>query len=289
MLVEEYDAVSGLAGLGRTLVHAWVTGHSRTEPGITAAVQSLTWLLSPPNGPMPRWWLPRGVGSRFAPHAPSGGASTGMAHGVSGPLAFLSIALENGFEAVGTRESMAFAAYWLLEHRTPGTWQWPREVSGDRLRTGVEDSPPWVANDRWCNGSSGIASALHRAGRALGDPVLLAAGVNALAALAAKPVSVWGAYGPHVCCGHAGILRCALSMMRTTPDPRLHSVAEEAAKCLASLWDPDSPFGFRSQATAGTETQELSDLLYGASGIALALHDFATGEDSSWPSLLLLN
>ncbi|WSV43840.1 hypothetical protein OG462_44175 [Streptomyces sp. NBC_01077] len=289
MLIEEYDAVSGLAGLGRTLLRAWAAGHTGAEPGIAAALQSVTWLLSPPVRQMPHWWLPHGVRSHFAPQAPSGGASTGMAHGVAGPLAFLCIALDSGFEAVGTRESVNYAAYWLLEHRVPGTWQWPREVSGDRLRTGVEDSTPSVANDRWCNGSSGIASALYMAGRALGDPVLVESGVSALSALADKPVSDWGAYGPHVCCGYAGILRCAVSMMRSTSDPRLHAVTEQAAECLVRLWDPDTPFGFRHLATSGTEIQGMSDLLYGASGIALALHDFATEEDSLWPSLLLLS
>jgi hypothetical protein len=275
--VTDYDLISGLAGAGRLLLLAEEHGHPGTGDGLETALRTLTDLLRLDGDGRPRWWSTRDDVTRFdASVGPGGGALTGIAHGIAGPLAFLATALGAGRVVTGQADAVRTAATWLLEKRD-GT-AWPPVVT--------EPPVPPQPRARWCTGTAGIAAALHRAGTTLGHPVFVAAGIEALAGLAERGPAGWpDVTEPVLCCGLAGVLETALAVRATTPDPRLDRLATDTAGAVLGYQDQTSRYGFSERATVATGAD---DLLYGAAGTALALLDYAGDGYPVWPALLLL-
>ncbi|MFB7868058.1 lanthionine synthetase LanC family protein [Streptomyces sp. NPDC056069] len=274
LAVEDYDAVSGLAGLGRMLLLGFHSGYSPAESGLEAALEALTGFLARSDDRM--------VGRRASPTRNSawGEAQLGMAHGVAGPLAFLSIALSKGNYVEGQHEALRSTAEWLLAQHHAGTWSWP--ATADQ---GHPFGPPTVGHG-WCTGSTGIATAIHLAGRALGERNFIDTSIAALAALGDTPRDRWAVSGPALCCGYSGVLQAALAVMSRDPDPRLTYLADTAAEGVLDYWNPSTSFGFpRFHRSVALNSPEFLD---GASGIAPALYDYAHGACSSWSTLLLL-
>ncbi|MFE5946822.1 lanthionine synthetase C family protein [Streptomyces sp. NPDC056480] len=286
MDVEDFDTVSGLAGLGRVLMLALHRGYSDAEPGLRASLEVLTGLLANKDGCPPGWWPSRVEDHRRPLREHGGAAELGMAHGIAGPLAFLAVSLTAGNQVAMQREAVRFAAEWLLSQRHPGTWTWPASVTAGPPDEDAPATHPPAINHTWCSGSTGIATAIHLAGRALNDPVLVRAGTEALSALTSIPRRQWAVRGPALCCGFAGVLQAALTATDRDTCAGLGPLADIAAAGVLDLWDPASTFGFRHQ--RGTRPFDSPEFLYGAAGTALALYDYTTDVNSSWPGLLLL-
>jgi hypothetical protein len=274
MPITEYDAISGLAGLGRMLLLARQCGYDKAESGLEAALEILSDLLQPDKTRFPGWWLPYQGRYHFGPDDPSGTARTGMAHGVAGPVAFLAIALSAGYSVPGQIDAIRSGAGWLWEWRRRDSLTWPTLLTGDQLIARQRPVDGGVQH-QWCVGTSGIARALHLAGRALRDPDMAGWGISALTALSDTEPHDWGVQGSVLCCGYAGVLRTALCMMDDHPDARLAAVADIAAQAVLATWRSDS------------DTDGMN-LLYGTSGVALALYDYAHRGPTPWPALLLL-
>jgi hypothetical protein len=282
-----YDAIRGLSGIGRVLLAAHAAGHQdAAEPGLTAALTTLTTLIHTHHGARPGWWLPANHHPPAVTVHPTGAATTGMAHGIAGPVALLSIAHTAGRTVPGQHEAIRTAANWLL------TWQehsasWPPSVSGNDL-----DSPPALdqrrrlrgRRDAWCYGAPGIGRALTLAGTALAEPHLRRAGRTAVAALAERAPDQWDTDGPGLCHGSAGVLQAAI---RAGSD----SVANLAADRTLSFHDPRLPFAF-PHLEAGVPLNT-PGFLNGATGVALALADHSglmrQEAPAQWDSLLLLS
>ncbi|RKN46674.1 lanthionine synthetase C family protein [Streptomyces hoynatensis] len=281
-----YDAIKGLAGIGRVLLAAHAAGHrEQAQPGLTATLTTLTAILRARHGRRPGWWLPAEDHPPPVTVHPSGAATTGLAHGAAGPLALLAIAHTAGHTVPGQAEGIRTTATWLTTHRdADGTW--PPHISGDAL-----DHPPTPGlpspsgrRDAWCYGTPGIGRALTLAGQALTDPALTAAGRTAVDRFAERRSATWDTEGPTLCHGTAGILQAA-----TRGDSP--AVAAQAAQLTTAFHDPDRPFGFPH-----IESEARFDnpgFLTGAAGTALALADYTgllpTCPAAAWDSLLLLS
>lgn len=276
-----YDVISGLAGVGRVLLAAAGDGHADAEPGLVSALGSLTVTLSDRHG-RPGWWAapdqhPRLVAATLGP---SGAATTGVAHGVAGPLALLACAGQAGFTVTGQDAAVRHAAAWLLRWKT-ASHRWPVHLAGDELDTGQTTARPG-RNTAWCYGAPGIGRALMLAGQALGDSELIDAGRTALCGLVERPTE-WDAEGPTLCHGYAGVMRCAAGVDDT--------VAELAATAIARDIDPGRPFVF---AHSGHDRRhDYPGFLTGAAGVGLVLADHAdlpaAQVKTSWDALLLLS
>jgi class I lanthipeptide synthase len=288
MRVADVDLIDGLAGSGRVLLRAVQDGHSSAVPALDAALTVLTELLASSDDHRPGWWSTQQDITAYVACDASGAALTGMAHGVAGPLALLSIAMNAGFTVSGQGQAVRAAADWLLTCRDPDTGGWPYSVSEVQSRTGTRPRRSMVVH-RWCTGISGIAQALHLAGVALADPDLVGTAVDALVAVNHAAAEDWDISEPIVCCGSAGVLATVLAARGLTPDPRLDAAADVCAKAVLGQWRPEAPFGFRRQRSGDLSfPADQADLLYGVSGIALALLDYAHRAISPWSSLLLL-
>jgi hypothetical protein len=260
---QEYDAISGLTGIGRVLLAAQQVGHADVEPGLQGAFATLTAILAPRETGPPGWWVPAAHHARPVSVHQSGAATTGIAHGVAGPLALLAIAYREGWCVPGQADAIEHAARWLLHWRTD-SGRWPPYITGDELNDDQRPSTPGRA-DAWCYGTPGITRALHLAARALNRGEWADEADDALNQLAERAPHEWDAHGPTLCHGHAGIMQ---STAGTFPP-----LTDAAATAVANAFDPIAAFGFRHNDRG--EMHDDPGLLTGAAGVALALADHA--------------
>ncbi|MFD4831303.1 lanthionine synthetase LanC family protein [Streptomyces uncialis] len=203
-----YDTVKGLSGIGRVLLAAHQRGHRTATPGLTAALTTLTNMINTPNGPLPGWWLP--AADHRLPLAcelpASGAATTGIAHGIAGTLALLSLATTAGRTVPGQHEAITTAAHWLLHWSAPDS-STPAHLSGtDLLHTPDPGRLTGAPGRRhaWCYGAAGIGTALTHAGHTLRHKGLFRAGRAAFTLIAEQPPGQWDTDGHGLCHGAAG-------------------------------------------------------------------------------------
>ncbi|GAA3168646.1 lanthionine synthetase LanC family protein [Nonomuraea salmonea] len=280
-----YDTITGLAGIGRILLAALTNRHHHAEPGLNAALTTLTTLINTPaSRTRPGWWLPAEGHPSSTGVPPSGVAETGMAHGIAGPMALLSIASSAGWEVNGQAAAIRAAARWLVTWRTPDTTTWPPYITGHELDSGPPTLTPAPGRrDAWCYGAPGIGRALTLAGHALSDPHLTQAGDLAIASLASRPANLWDTEGLTLCHGSSGVLQCASTRQSTT--------ADAAAATAVSAFDGSNLFAVR-HVREGTVPDD-PGLLTGVAGVALALADLGTlptpTTTTQWDAVLLLS
>ncbi|WPO76709.1 lanthionine synthetase LanC family protein [Streptomyces sp. KN37] len=266
-----YDAIKGLAGIGRILLAAHTRGHrTDAEPGLYAALDALTHLILTPQGTRPGWWLPAHLHPPTVRVPPTGAATTGLAHGIAGPLALLAAAHQAGHTVPGQKEAIHSAAEWLLTWQTP-QHTWPPHISGASLdakpstTTGVKGR-----TTAWCYGTPGIATALASAGHALGEAAFQRSADAAAAALAAREPDDWDTEGPALCHGSGGILQAAHRLFH-------HRLAEKAVHGTMAHTPAPGPRGF----------------LTGPAGTALTLAEYAgllsARPADAWDCLILLS
>ncbi|MFF0215944.1 lanthionine synthetase LanC family protein [Streptomyces vinaceus] len=253
-----YDVMSGLSGTGRVLLAAHGAGlAAEAAPGLAVAQSTLTRMILGGTPDRPGWWQPPGQLPGPAPVHHEGASVTGMAHGIAGPLALLSLAETTGPPVPGRRAAVRAAADWLVAVQENASWP-------PRAGTGVGAG----RRDAWCYGAPGIARALALASTALGDPQYARPADRALTALAGRPGTTWDTDGPGLCHGSAGVLVCALRAGH-------RSLAESAARLTLRLAAERPDLGF----------------LGGAAGTALALAQYAgllpQSSPVPWDCLLL--
>jgi hypothetical protein len=150
--VGAFDLISGLTGVG-----VYLLGR-RSDPDAREVLElllaGLAGLLADQGEPR-RWHTPAGaVGNTMSRHYPHGNHNCGLAHGLPGPLALLSIALREGVAVPGGRPAIEVAAGWLVEHQAATRYgpDWPNAVGlpaplGAGRPAAVPEAAPAVARD----------------------------------------------------------------------------------------------------------------------------------------------
>jgi lantibiotic biosynthesis protein len=271
---QAYDTITGVSGTGRILLAALTNGHRDAEQGLAAALEMLTHMITSPKTPArPGWWHPGddNPATRGSPHP--GLAGTGMAHGISGPVALLSLAHISGYSVTGQGAAINQAATWLIRWQDGSTW--PPYVTGTELDTGIAAPAPG-RRDAWCYGTAGICSALVLAGKATGNPAFVTTAEAAVSALTSRPAAEWDCQGLALCHGYAGVLQA--------------TGAANAAMAITGAPVPRERSS--SQHTGSQAPQQDPGFLNGAAGIALTLAEHADlpGRDgpTRWDAILLL-
>ncbi|GJF30356.1 hypothetical protein KNE206_30560 [Kitasatospora sp. NE20-6] len=277
----EFDAIRGLAGIGSVLL--------RQAPGGEALRRVLTCLVRLTDDVkhegqvMPGWWTLSGPSGRTDPRMPGGHANNGLAHGIAGPLALLSLALLQDIEVDGQRAAMRTVLAWLERWRDRHAW--PYWTTTAHL-TGPDRRPLPPQRPSWCYGTAGIARAQQLAALALGDQRLRLEAENTLAAALLDPLALAATTDVSACHGYAGLAHIA-HRAATDATPSTAARLRSAAALLLDTThppctDPDEQ-ARELLATTGP------DFLEGAAGTALALLAPATGTSpaTSWDACLL--
>jgi hypothetical protein len=285
--VREFDAISGLAGIGAYLLA------DRTSPARGAAlkhtVEALVELVEGPGGERPRWVTPPEAipDASVAALYPHGSLNCGLAHGIPGPLAVMSLALSAGAPVTGLRQAVEGSATWLVAHRRDDQWgvNWPTMVTLPESGAPV-DEPSRAA---WCYGAPGVARALWLAGTALADDSLRALAVDAMESVYRRPRRARNIDSPTFCHGVAGLLQITLRFAHDTRLPVFTRAATELAEQILDAYEPEtSLLGFRSVEPEGNLVDN-AGLLDGAPGVALVLLAAATTAEPTWDRLFLLS
>ena len=278
----DFDLISGLTGVGAYLLTR------RDDPNAQVVLQSVTAflvaLLGDPCTP-PRWHTPHFLiaGDSMRREFPQGNLNCGLAHGVPGPLALLSLAYENGLRMPGLENAIERAADWLMQNRGSDEWgpNWP---SARGLSEPRRSQVSRMARAAWCYGSPGIARALWLAGRALRRQEFQDLALEAMAAVFRRPFATLKLDSTMFCHGQADVLQVT---WRFAGETRQKEFLEAAASLTESILARHDETSVTKPSSASSVTTRW--VLEGLAGIALTL--FAVGESAEpdWDRAFLLN
>ncbi|MBT8228018.1 MAG: lanthionine synthetase C family protein [Dactylosporangium sp.] len=269
----EYDLILGLTGLGAYLLRRQPHGALLRE--VLAYLVRLTQPLPGHDTGWPGWWTDLDPAGRRSPRYPGGHGNLGMAHGIGGPLALLSLAMRHGVIVDGQTEAIGRICDWLdvwRQDHDHGPWwpEWvtPSEVDRQRLRR------PGPGRPSWCYGTPGLARAQQLAGLATGDTARQHLAETALLGCLTNPHQSAQIPDTSLCHGTAGLLQTA---WRIAAEAQTTDIAARLPGLLDRLVNhrlPSADIGF----------------LEGTAGLALALHTIAADAAplSGWDACLLL-
>lgn len=225
----EFDLIRGLTGLGVAL---------RRIGDLDLLRDVLNYLvrLTESLRGLPGWWCPHGP-RRDQPGPAGGHSNHGIAHGISGPLALLTLALRDGIKVEGHIDAINRICHWLdqweqLSH--DGAW-WPEIVTLDDLDRGATHQTRPL-RPSWCYGTPGIARAIQLTALALGDTGRQHKAETAFVNCVNDPQQVNRIIDRSLCHGTSGLLTTArrIAEEALTPIPvqnilRLHRQASVPA------------------------------------------------------------
>jgi hypothetical protein len=274
----EWDLISGLTGLGAYLLLRDAADDLTAQ--ILAYLVRLTEPIVLDGGPVPGWWSPSAPNARAADRWPGGHTNLGIAHGISGPLALLSIAALRGATVPGHDQAIDRLGDALDRCRVGQghTAWWPEAITrtewaDHRVRQAGPGRPSW------CYGTPGQARAQQLAGQAQQDPRRRRDAEAALVGCLGDPAQLAQLTEPGVCHGWAGLLQTTWRAAHTP------GATGELAGHLPAL---------RARIQDQLRRHGMPDgegLLDGAAGIKLALHTTTTPDPpgTRWDSCLLLD
>jgi lantibiotic modifying enzyme len=298
MNVGEFDAISGLSGVGAYLLCR------RNEPAIPealhAVIEALVELCLDDTPPF-RWHTPCDLvgDEKMCEVYPYGNLNLGLAHGIPGPLAFLSLAHLAGVRGARVSRAIAHTAGWISQQRFDDEWgvNWPTAVplvseeanGASTIRhasaTAAPDGPSRCA---WCYGSPGIARSLLLAGEALDRDDFRELAVSAMQAVFRRPIADRYINSPTFCHGVSGLLSVALRFRHDLGDGLFSGEIGKLVEQILAHFQPDSLLGFRN-IEIGDHEIEQPGMLDGAPGVALVLLAASTGIEPTWDRLFLLS
>ncbi|MEW2390690.1 lanthionine synthetase C family protein [Streptomyces venezuelae] len=285
-----YDVVAGLSGLGRLLLAAGPEHRETTELVLTHLV-ALTHPVTEPGGrTVPGWWTADPILFSEPLGIPGGHFNVGLAHGIPGPLALLSLAHRAGVRVPGQERAIRTITEWLLARRSPDGVGWPNVVPLDAELTAAAGDRAELAEARtgWCYGTPGVARALQLAALALKEPDWNRQAVTAVAHACRR-----GHFAdPTLCHGLAGLTAIVSLMAREPGGEELAALLPGLTTSLAAAADPSHPFLWPAAAPGVGSVVHRPGFLDGAAGAALALHSTTNPAaplgELPWQAALLL-
>ncbi|MFD7713859.1 lanthionine synthetase LanC family protein [Streptomyces sp. NPDC059786] len=254
----EWDHIRGLAGLGALLLTRPVP-----SPRLTDVLPHLVSLAQPVRCGgrlLPGWWSAVGPdGEKVA----GGHSNNGMAHGIAGPLAVLSLAARHDVLVPGQREAIGIFASWLDRY---GGHYWTTRAHLDA----AEPPEPGLARPSWCYGRPGIARAQQLAALALGDRARRQIAEDTVLRTLTEPAHLARITDATLCHGWAGLVTLARAVAADSP------AAERFTPVIDDL---------RQRLTTGLDHLSKPGFMEGRSGAQLALDGTNA---TNWTSVLLI-
>jgi lantibiotic modifying enzyme len=287
----DYDVITGLSGVAAYLLSRVAGGSSQSA--LEEVIETLIDLVKPDNMGVFKLRtshsLIQGFLSKRAAYS-NGIINCGMAHGVTGVLASLSLAYSADLQIPELRNSIRNVADWLT-HAASVSDEW-----GDSWPDGIGisaggtcNTPADITMDAWCYGAPGIARAIWLAGRALGDSSIQSFATSAMeASLKRHRNAKYQSNNPAICHGYSGLLLIALRFYQETNLESFRTAANDVFEQLMALQSNEHSFGFRDPQPNGQYVDD-ARFLSGASGIALVLLAACSEIEPSWDRMLLLS
>jgi lantibiotic biosynthesis protein len=286
----DFDLISGAAG-----VLAYLVSIKQADTTIQSAIAHLLayllWLGEPgqPTG-QERWYIPADLlpNERHRQFAPHGNFNCGLAHGIPGPLAALSLTWLAGYRYPSLRETIAYLADWVVGHRLERKWgiDWPDSVPLEKAATAQDWQQLSPTRSAWCYGTPGVARSLWLAGCVLEDKDMCRIGIEAIESALRRPVPLRQIPAPTLCHGVAGLLHICLRFAHECDSELIHAQIPVLAEQILETFDPSFALGFRD-----IEQDVLLDQpgwLSGAPGVAMVLLAASTDVKPTWDRVLAI-
>lgn len=271
----EFDLVRGLTGLGVYLLRRDPIGpHLRNVLGYLVRLTAPIPADDTAGTGVPGWWTSRLPEGRRSADFTDGHSDQGMAHGITGPLALLSLASRAGATVPGQTEAIMTIRDWLERWERigeAGPW-WPERITLTDLHNDQphQDGP---ARPSWCYGTPGIARALQLAALALHDADRQHKAEKALLACVTDHTQLARLDNLTLCHGWSGLIA---TVWTAAADASIPALGWQLPRLIAGLLDMGLPLPDRP------------GLIDGTAGVALVLHSIADGTLAPWTSCLLL-
>ncbi|CCF16796.1 lanthionine synthetase C-like family protein [Brevibacillus laterosporus GI-9] len=289
-----YDVIQGVSGIGRYLLASkQINELYTTLEGVLRYLVDLSQSIELSDGnKIPGWYLNKEMQflERDKKLYPKGNFNVGLAHGIPGPLALLSLAIQEGIEVTGQRDAILVIAEWLRR------WQEYDEYGIIwRDRVGLEEelgqiSQPLIRRDAWCYGTPGVARSLYLAGEAMQDSSYCNLAIQSYEDVFKRPESDWNLYADMFCHGKAGLLQMTMRMAMVAEDDRFQPHIEYLTDKLIGEFNPSLPFGYQDIEPVGDKIIRLNKagLLEGVAGIGLTLLSASSKQEPIWDQPFLL-
>ncbi|MFF8918923.1 lanthionine synthetase C family protein [Streptomyces sp. NPDC015032] len=287
---QEFDVLSGLTGIGRYLLIRQ-DGMREELEGVLATLVQMASDVEHGGSRVPGYWSlvpPAADPERALPFGSDGHLNLGLAHGIAGPLALLSLSWSAGIAVDGQQRAIeklvGLLVDWSLQDEH-GVF-WPGWVSFDEWRAG--EVGPWGRKrPSWCYGSPGVSRALQLAGRALGRRSWSELAVSSVASQLSVPHTDWVMHDASACHGWAGALY--LLQFFEEDCPEVSQILDDIVVRISESFDTDSAFGLRFSVEGAHGEADFPGFLDGVTGVGLALESYARGETPTmeWGAALL--
>lgn len=290
----DYDVMSGLCGVGRYLL--LFKEEAQIESIILKLLNYLVRLSHDikVNGyTVPGWYISTENQFLFQERVvyPKGNFNCGLAHGIPGPLALLSLAILNGIEIPGQRDAIYRIADWLVRWRQKDAYgfYWPGRISWEEV---IEEKQiSGEHREAWCYGSPGVARSLWIAGEATQIAEWQDIAVQSYQTTFQRPEENWNISAPTFCHGLIGLLQLVQRMYIDTGIEEFAFHRNNLIKRILSMYEENSIFGFYDlePTVNGVRKMSKAGLLDGVAGTALVLLSMITRTDPEWDAVFLIN
>ncbi|MGR4881922.1 lanthionine synthetase C family protein [Streptomyces sp. LARHCF249] len=286
---DEYDVLEGAAGILGHLVSVPVPDDNLRDC-VHDLIDALIRLCTPPrDGAESRWTIPpeNFPLPGYRDEYPHGYINLGLAHGIPGPLAALSLAWRAGYRRPGMREAIGAAVGLLTSATMPDDFgvDWPNGVPLEPDgRRGRASHPSRTA---WCYGAPGIAAALLIAADSLGDDRLRGFSVTAFEASLRRAEGHLDGLAPTLCHGLAGLLAICGVFARGTDSALARTFLPLLTERLLAHCGDDLAFGVQNHEPPDLRIDN-PDFLCGAAGVAAALWTVHAPVSRRWQRALLI-
>ena len=287
--VGAFDQISGLSGV---LLCALANEHQAAAPVVPFVVRALVALALEPGDP-PSWYTPPEFlyDDDQRAYYPFGNLNLGLAHGIPGPLAALSLALRAGQGDDRVVEAVHTLADWLAAHVTLGPEGpgWETVVTLGRGASGLSELPVHgVGRDAWCYGTPGAARALYLAGVELDRSDLRNLAIESMAAVYRRAPAERGIDSPTFCHGVAGLLQITLRFHHDTQLPMFADAASALTRQILHAVEPERPMGI-ANLEPGDNKVDQPGILDGAAGVSLVLLAASSDREPTWDRMFALS
>lgn len=289
-----YDVISGISGIGRYFLEDLSQPHfQEISQEIAQVLVDMCDEVSIHGKKVHGWYLSSNdpINWDLKNSSSLGNFNLGLAHGVTGILAFLSSALLRGVHVERQKETIQKIATWIQKKSFyyDSSIQWPDKISWEEE---VENKPSEKMRykNAWCYGTPGISRALFLAGKALEDNELIKFALEAYYSISQGDPSDWLPISPSLCHGVAGLLLITKEMAIESECKDLLPMLKELDTRLISKYSSEFPFGFQDVEFDQSGTPIYLNkigLLDGSVGILLTLLTI-NDSDSKWHTPFLI-
>jgi lantibiotic biosynthesis protein len=281
----DYDLLKGLVGLGVYCVER--THLAVAVRCLELIVERLSELGKPCHDGL-RWLTnPNLILPQLRANYPQGCYNLGLAHGVPGIIALLGKIHTAGIAREKAGRLLEGAVQWLLQQRLP---HGSRSCFASIL---VPGGQPESCRLAWCYGDTGVASALLRAARCLGEKSWEREALAIARHAATRSNQNSGVVDACFCHGSSGLAHIFNRLYQATHEEVFFTASHYWIERTLQFSKPgEGAAGYRTISADGSgsrEFQTMYGILVGIAGIGLSLLASSSAVEPCWDRIFLLD